>query len=140
MNTIIEKPNRRLETIRNIRINGYDIDAMGIVSNIVYVQYLEDIRMDFLDKYYPYEEMMESGISPILMHTEVDYKYPLTICDKPVGKGWVTRMEKMRWEFNFEIVSGDKVHATAVQSGSFFDMNRKRPTLVPKRLHDSWNA
>ena len=73
------------------------------------------------------------------MHTEVDYKLPLTLYDRPTGHGWVTRIEKMRWEFNFEIVSGAGLHATGIQSGSFWDLNRKRPTFVPEQLHKAYS-
>ena len=66
---------------KGIQIKSYEIDAMGIVSNITYVKWFEDIRHDFLNVYYPYDEMMKTGISPMLMKTEVEYKLPLTIQD-----------------------------------------------------------
>ncbi len=140
METTIEKPVRKLGIEREIRINGYDIDVMGIVSNIVYVRYFEDLRMDFLDKYYPYSEMIETGISPILMHTEVDYKIPLTIHDQPTGRSWVTKLEKMRWEFQFEIVCGDSIHAVGIQRGAFYDMNKGRPAFIPPKLVKIWDT
>jgi len=34
-----------------LKINGYDIDVMGIVSNIVYIRWFEDLRFEFLDRY-----------------------------------------------------------------------------------------
>ena len=57
-----------------IEVNGYDIDAMGIVSNIVFIKWFEDLRTIFINQYMNYSEMMTQGISPILMKTEVDYK------------------------------------------------------------------
>ena len=79
-------PERILIAEKQIMINAYDIDAMGIVSNIVYVRWFEDLRMVFLNEHYPFAEMMAKKISPILMKTEAEYKAPLTIFDQPVGR------------------------------------------------------
>lgn len=75
---------RKLVAEKEIEVNVYDIDAMGIVSNIVYVRWFEDLRTAFINQYMTYSEMMKFNISPILMRTESDYKVPLTIHDKPV--------------------------------------------------------
>ncbi len=49
---------RLMETVLPIQVKAYEIDAMGVVSNIVYVKWLEDARHEFLAKYYPYDEMI----------------------------------------------------------------------------------
>jgi acyl-CoA thioester hydrolase len=87
---------------KEIRIGGYDIDAMGIVSNIVYVRWFEDLRMAILDKYYPYTQMMALSVSPILLKTEIEYKAALTIYDRPTGRCWMNRMSKSRWEMGWK--------------------------------------
>ena len=96
---------------KDIQINAYDIDAMGIVSNIVYVRWFEDLRMVFLNEHYPLADMMAIKISPILMHTEIDYKVPLTIFDQPIGRCWMVKSGQSSWEMEFEIAT-DKVHCT----------------------------
>ena len=123
---------------KDIKVNCYDIDAMGIVSNIVYIRWFEDLRFAFLEKYYSYAEMMEIQLSPILMKTEVEYKAPLTIFDNVIGRCWITNMSKGKWEMEFEIISNDKLHCTGRQSGCFYDMARKRPTLIPRILLDQY--
>ncbi len=138
MEAVADKTERKMEVSLPIKVKSYEIDVMGIVSNINYIKYFEDIRTEFLDRYYPYDEMVREGISPILMHTEIDYKFPLTIYDKPVGTAWVTQLEKMRWEFQFEIACGKRIHATGLQRGTFFDMNKNRPTRVPERLSEQF--
>lgn len=85
---------RKLVAETEIEVNGYDIDAMGIVSNIVYVRWFEDLRTIFVNKHLIPSEMLKQNISPILMHTEIDYKIPLTIHDKPVGKCWLTKISR----------------------------------------------
>ena len=47
--------------------------------------------------------MINQGISPILMKTEAEYKVPVTIHDKPVGRIYLVKASKMKWVFQFEI-------------------------------------
>ena len=54
--------NRPMEIEMPITINGYDVDVMGIVNNIVYIRWFEDLRLQFLAKYYPYDEIVRSEI------------------------------------------------------------------------------
>jgi len=117
-----------------LQVNGYDIDVMGIVSNIVYIRWFEDLRFKFLDTYFPFEKIISHNQSPILATTEASYKYPLTIYDKPFGRVWVIGMSRAKWKMEFEIVTENKIHCTGRQSGYFFDLNKNKPIAIPSEL------
>lgn len=123
---------RKLVAEKEIEVNVYDIDAMGIVSNIVYVRWFEDLRTAFINQYMTYSEMMKFNISPILMRTEADYKVPLTIHDKPVGRCWLVKASRMKWELEFEIATEDKVHCTGYQKGGFYNVVDEKIAQTPK--------
>ncbi len=106
---------------KEIEVNGYDIDAMGVVSNIVYIRWFEDLRTAFINQHMNYSTMINQGISPILMKTEAEYKVPVTIHDKPVGRIYLVKASKMKWVFQFEIVSAHCVHCIGTQTGGFTD-------------------
>lgn len=115
-------------------IRAYDIDAMGYVSNIVYIRWFEDLRHHFLDKYYPFERMMEDRISPVITHCEADYKHHLDIYDKPEG---ICRLEKWsltKWVMKLEVFQGKKVHCSGIQKGYFIDLQTYRPAPIPKDM------
>lgn len=118
----------------DLKILGYDIDVMGIVSNIVYVRWFEDLRFHFLETFYPFDEMFKAHQSPILKNTEVDYKYPLTIYDKPKGRIWVSNLGRAKWEVSIEIQTEKKMHCLGKQIGYFINMEKRRPIPVPERL------
>ncbi|RIO08562.1 acyl-CoA thioesterase [Mammaliicoccus sciuri] len=123
---------RKLVAEKEIEVNVYDIDAMGIVSNIVYVRWFEDLRTAFINQYMTYSEMMKFNISPILMRTESDYKVPLTIHDKPVGRSWLVKVSRMKWELEFEIATEDKVHCMGYQKGGFYNVVDEKIAQTPK--------
>lgn len=127
---------KKLVAQKEITIHAYDIDAMGIVSNIVYIRWFEDLRTAFLTEYYPLEEMLKINISPILIKTEAEYKLPLTIFDKPIGKCWLTHTGGTSWTMEFEISTENQIHCIGQQSGCFFDLEKKKVTRVPKTLRN----
>jgi len=117
-----------------IKIHGYDIDVMGIVHNIVYLRWFEHLRQDFLDHFWPLEQMLKNDQAPILHKSSVEYKKPLTIYDKPTGRLWLESVKHARWTVNIEIEQNNEIHALGLQSGFFFDLKEKRPVLLPKEL------
>jgi len=125
---------RLMKTTLPIRIKAYEIDAMGVVSNIVYVKWLEDARHALLDKYYPYGDMVLDGVSPAMMKNEITYKKPLTIADSLTATLWITKLSKMRWEIYTEFTFKDTLHCFSVQSGCFVNIKTGRPTTVPEKL------
>jgi acyl-CoA thioester hydrolase len=123
---------------QNIPIRAYDVDAMGIVGNIVYVRWFEDLRHAFLDRYYPYHEMMGLNLSPVLIKTEVIYKAPLTIRDTPVGKCWMSNLGRTKWEMTFEIYSHDTLYCVGKQVGCIFDLEKNRAAPIPDRIIEEY--
>lgn len=121
-----------------IQIHSYHIDAMNIVHNSIYVKWFEEIRMVFLDKYYPYTNMLADNYSPVLARTEVDYKYPLKMFDKPIGKGWVEEFTRGKWILNFEISTEKRIHCTGRQVGYMVDLTRLRPIPMPKEMMEQY--
>ena len=125
---------RVMKTTLPISVKAYEIDAMGVVSNIVYVKWLEDGRHAFLEKYYPYDEMIKAGISPVMMKNEITYKKPVRIMDKPMATLWITQLTKMRWEIYTEFTCEGTLYCSAVQNGCFVEIATGRPTRVPEAL------
>ncbi|EHJ08945.1 acyl-CoA thioesterase [Staphylococcus simiae] len=126
----------KLVAQKDIEVNGYDIDAMGIVSNIVYIRWFEDLRTVFINQHMNYSEMMSQHMSPILMKTEAEYKTPITIHDKPIGRCYLIQASKMKWIFKFEIVSEGTVHCIGYQTGGFLDLERRKIMKMPQVFQD----
>jgi acyl-CoA thioester hydrolase len=117
-------------------IKTYDIDFAGIVSNLVYVRWLEDLRLALLARAYPLDRMVADGIGPVLLETHIAYRDALTIHDKPEGRMSVESMGRLRWTVAAEFMTpgSGRVHATARQSGLFIRLDTRRPVRIPERL------
>jgi acyl-CoA thioester hydrolase len=54
-------------------VRTYDIDFAGIVNNIVYIRWLEDLRMEILAHHFPLDEQLKNGIAPVVVQTRMNY-------------------------------------------------------------------
>jgi acyl-CoA thioester hydrolase len=119
-------------------VRTYDIDFAGIVSNIVYVRWLEDLRLEMLSQHFPLDEQLKRGITPVIVQTKIDYKQPIKISDSPSGKMWIKTMESLRWSVNAEIVVNGQIAALGEQVGIFIDLQTNKPIRMPENLKQKY--
>ncbi|HKW53789.1 MAG TPA: thioesterase family protein [Stellaceae bacterium] len=119
---------------RALPIRTYDIDFAGIVSNIVYIRWLEDLRLAMMEEAYPIARALAEDVAPILLETKIAYERPVTIHDVLKGRMWATEMGRVRWHLAAEFVVGDMLHARAEQVGLFIRLSTRRPIAPPQPL------
>lgn len=118
----------------DLPVRTYDIDFAGIVSNIVYVRWLEDLRLAMMAEAYPIARSLADDAAPILLETRIAYERPVTIQDALKGRMWVSEMGRLKWHLAAEFVVGDAVHARAEQVGLFIRLSTRRPIAPPLPL------
>lgn len=129
---------RALEVQLAFDVKTYDIDFAGIVSNIVYIRWLEDMRLAILAAHLPISKQIESGIGPAIIKTEIQYKRPLTIHDEVEGRMWVESVGRARYFLAAEFTNGTTTAAVAKQEGCFFNLEGKRPISLPDALVEAY--
>jgi acyl-CoA thioester hydrolase len=112
-------PNKPLEIALPLPVRTYDIDFAGIVSNIVYVRWFEDMRLAMLDNSFPLAEQLQQGFAPVVLQTKIDYKQSIVLGDRPIG---------------------DKISAIGQQMGIFLNLETKKPIKIPERMKQSYAA
>jgi acyl-CoA thioester hydrolase len=130
----IVSKNQPFEIEVRLPVKTYDIDFTGVVSNIVYVRWLEDLRLEMLSHQFPLTEQLKNGIAPVVIQTKIEYKQAIKLADVPIGKMWIKTMESLRWTVNAAIVVNGKVAALGEQVGIFVDLQSKKPIRMPERL------
>ncbi len=124
---------------KEIEIQGYDIDYGGVVSNIVYIRWMDDLRTALLKDHHSLELMAKNGLAPVVNKTHAHYKRPALFGDSLIAEIRITMLEKIRWEVQVEITkNGGETVFTAVQSGAFVNLKNGRPVPVPAVLADKW--
>ncbi|OYD93343.1 thioesterase [Nostoc sp. 'Peltigera membranacea cyanobiont' 210A] len=129
---------RPLEVVLAIPVKTYDIDFMGIVSNIVYIRWLEDLRLKFLDEHWQLNQQIEQGYTPILAGTEIEYKRPIKIIDQVIGRLWLSGLGRLKWTVQAEILSNNELAAVASQKGGFVSLQNNRLIPIPEELQKKY--
>jgi acyl-CoA thioester hydrolase len=124
----------------DLPIRTYDIDFAGIVSNIVYIRWLEDLRLKMLAQHYvALPNLILTGIAPVLTNTEISYQRQLTIHDRAVGKMWISKLGNLRCMLAAEIFDEENCVATAKQTVIFINLTTRRPVRMPAEFIASTN-
>ncbi|MDZ7959452.1 MAG: thioesterase family protein [Aulosira sp. DedQUE10] len=129
---------RPLEVELAIPVRIYDIDFAGIVSNIVYIRWLEDLRLKFLNEHLPIDKQIEQGYVPILAGTEIEYKRPVKLIDQVIGRLWVSSLGRLKWTVQAEILANNVIAAVATQKGAFVSFQNNRSVRVPEKLQQKY--
>lgn len=135
-----DNSHRPLEVVLTIPVRTYDIDFAGIVSNIVYIKWLEDLRLKFLEEHLPINQLMEQGYVPVLAGTEIEYKRPIKLIDQVIGRLWASDLGRLKWTVQAEILSNNQLAAVATQKGAFVNLQNGRPIKIPDELQHKYLA
>jgi acyl-CoA thioester hydrolase len=127
----ITKP---FEVNLDFHIRTYDIDYAGVVSNLVYLRWFEDLRLTVLDVHYPFERLLDAGLAPTVTETLIQYKRPAGIKDRASGRMWVAKLSKIKVVFQGEIYINGELAVTAQQKGCLIDMKNGRIAPIPEDL------
>ena len=115
-------------------IRTYDIDFAGIVSNIVFIRWLEDLRLGLMAEAYPLERALAEDVAPLLTETRIAYRRPVRIGDPLRGRMRVKQLGRVRWHLAAEFAVGAAVHAAADQEGLFVRLSTGRPIAIPEPI------
>jgi acyl-CoA thioester hydrolase len=119
---------------QKLRVQTYDIDFAGIVSNIVFIRWLEDLRLGLLEQAYPLIRALADDLAPILLATRITYRRPVTIGDSLLGRMRVAALSRVRWRLAAEFTVDGAVHAEAEQEGLFMRLSTRRPIAIPEPI------
>ena len=118
------------------QVMTYDIDFAGIVSNITYIRWLEDLRNFYADQVLPIGTALKRGIVPALGRTEIDYLAPVRFPDKVAGRMWLSERGNAKFVLSAEFISQTAgiITAKSKQLGVFVSQATFRPVPLPEEF------
>lgn len=114
----------------------YDVDFAGVVSNIVYHRWLEDLRLAVLSRAQPLPAMQRDGLTPTLAQTLIDFRAPLRLGDSVGGRQAVVRAGGRSLVLESELRREDDGTLVAVARHAvvLVDAASGRPVPLPERF------
>jgi acyl-CoA thioester hydrolase len=87
-------------------VRDYELDSQGIVNNAVYLNYLEHCRHEYLLSLgLDFTEMNRSGLNPVVIRAELDYKAALKSGDHFRVRLSAEREGRLRISFQQQILN-----------------------------------
>ncbi len=130
-----------IEIQLELPIRPYDVDVAGIVSNIVYVRWLEDLRMELLRGHFPMKDLMARNLMPVLVRTEIDYRRSLRFHDGCTGRMQLAEIGRTSntLRATFHNRAGE-LAAEATQIGVFVNSQTGRPVPLPDEIRAAFDG
>jgi acyl-CoA thioester hydrolase len=113
-----------------------DMDSLGHVNNVTYVDYLQEARVDMLAVHAPISGGEELAEGVVVVRTEAEFVAPLVFRPEPVRiESWVTDIRAASFTLAYEIVEvlpdGERrVYARATTVLSPFVFAQERPRRI----------
>lgn len=108
---------RPLEIELTIPVRSCDIDFQRIVNNMVYIRWLADLRSKWLNEHFPLDRQIEQGYAPIITGTQIEYKRPIKLFDRVVGRLWISNLGRLKWTVQAEIITNNKNSSNGATDG-----------------------
>jgi acyl-CoA thioester hydrolase len=121
-------------------VQTYDIDFAGIVSNIVYIRWLEDLRLKVLAEHWPLDRALRDGYTPILLSTQIDYQRALKLFAAVRGTMWLPDLGKARFTLEAVFEREGMLVARATQTCAFVNSATLRPIRLPSGLREKYDV
>jgi acyl-CoA thioester hydrolase len=125
------------------KIYTYYIDFVGHVSNIVYIQWLENGRNKMLEAMgVPVQKIADQWeIMPILTETQIVYKSALYLRNTAKIEMWISKLNNASAIMEFRIFNESGVLcAEARQKGLFVDARTKKPARLVGEIREAFEA
>ncbi|MEO8824695.1 MAG: thioesterase family protein [Chthoniobacterales bacterium] len=125
-----------------VMVMFFDTDSGGVVHNIAYLRFIETARtMLALQMGMKFEDWHSTGIFPVVVRTEIDYRKPALPGEKIVVNGRLSEVSGVRMWFNFEIVrpADGTVLVTCKQALAMVNKADGKPQRLSKELAELLN-
>jgi YbgC/YbaW family acyl-CoA thioester hydrolase len=125
-----------------VQVMYFDTDAAGVVNNIAYLRFIETTRTLLTLKLgMSFEEIARTGIHPVVVRTEIDYKKAALLGEVLTISGAIAECSGARFWVNFEIIrrQDDQLLVTCRQSLALIQMPQGRPVRLPTGFPNSFS-
>lgn len=118
------------------KVKYYECDKMGVTHHSNYIRFMEEARIDYLDKVgYGYEKMEEEGIVSPVIAVKAEYKKTTTFQDEISVELSVVAMSNIKFSFGYVmrcrgavVFKGESSHCFLI-GGRPVSMEEKYPEL-----------
>lgn len=117
------------------KIQYYETDAQGIVHHSNYIRFMEEARIDFMEKCgFGYDKMEQAGVWSPVIAVSCDYKSPTRYPQTVDVEVKIAEMSALKVKIAYTITSGGRLVCKATSTHAFMDAKTNRPAILQDRF------
>ena len=114
------------------KVNYYECDGMGITHHSNYIRFMEEARIDWMDRNgYGFDKMEKDGIVSPVVDLECRYRHTTTFTDEISIEVRTLEVTPLKLRLSYEMKVGDTVVFTATSTHCFLENGK--PVVLEKR-------
>lgn len=114
------------------RVNYYETDKMAITHHSNYIRFMEEARVDFLEKIgYPFDKIEEEGIISPVIRVEYNYRKTTTFADVISIEVKVEKLTPVKLTFAYTLTCNGETCGLGKSEHCFLTMEG-RPMIIEK--------
>lgn len=127
-----------------------DIDSYDHVNNVVYLQYLEDARVQLTYAKLPgggtFQDLLGADLFTLVGRNEIEYLAPISFRPEPIAVNiWITNVGGSSFDFGYTVTEADTsvVYAQAATSMVLVSRSTGRPvrlTPAQREALEAWHG
>ena len=115
------------------KVKYYEGDRMGVTHHSNYIRFMEEARIDLLDRLgCGFEKMEAEGVVSPVVKISVDYKKPTTFQDIISISVRAAELSSLKLTLSYEMKVGDTIVCTAESTHCFIENGR--PVVIEERF------
>lgn len=120
-------------------VKYYECDRMGVTHHSNYIRFMEEARIDWMDRLgYGFERMEAEGIVSPVVSLSCSYKRPTTFKDIIEIEVLVDEMTELKISFRYNMRVAGKLVCTAASTHCFLESGR--PVVLADRFPELYKA
>ena len=121
------------------QVKYYECDRMGVTHHSNYIRFMEEARIDWMDRLgYGFERMEAEGVVSPVVAVTCNYKHTTTFKDVIEIQIDVAEISALKISFSYTMKVGTKLVCTATSTHCFLENGR--PVLLQERFPQLYDA
>lgn len=122
------------------KVNYHETDKMGITHHSNYIKFMEEARLDFLERLgFGYARLESEGIVSPVISIECEYKKPTTFNDIISVEVKITSLKGVRLEVEYVMRRQDEVVCTGKSRHCFLSVTGK-PIALKRQFPELYST
>ncbi len=119
------------------KVQYYETDRMGLTHHSNYIRWMEEARVDFLDKIgFGFDKLESMGISSPILSVNCKYKNGSTFGDSVEIETKITKYNSIKFTIEYVMtkVGTNELVATGSTDLCFINLKTRKPIILKKEL------